>query len=57
MVYCLSGLYSAASCSVVFTCFISVLLPTLWYCSFSHIFTTCSFVVPIYEFGNNKIER
>jgi len=45
MVYCLSGLYSAASCSVVFTCFISVLLPSLWYCSFSHIFTTCSFVV------------
>ena len=46
MVYCLSGFYSAASYSVVLTCFICVFLPALWYCSFSHIFTTCSFVVP-----------
>ena len=45
MVYCLSGFYSAASCSVVFTCFIYVLLPALWYSLFSHILTTCSFVV------------
>jgi hypothetical protein len=39
-VYCLSGFYSAASCSVVFTCFMYVLLPALFvvFFIFSYIY-------------------